>query len=147
MSGDGIELAVFGSSEPENTPSFPFQARYLGRLQDDISLRILYSATDVIVVPSKQEAFGQTATESMACGTPVVFFDATGPKDIVDHKVTGYKARPFQAQDLAKGINWVLNHPDPARLSEEAREKVMREFDSNVVAGRYIRLYEEVLGN
>ena len=53
------------------------------------------------------DAFGKTLAEAMACNTPVVCFDATGPKDIVDHKINGYKAIPFESRDLANGIEWV----------------------------------------
>ena len=61
-----------------------------------------------MTVPSRQEAFGQTASEALASGTPVVAFDATGPSDIVDHKKTGYLAQPFDSSDLARGIEWIL---------------------------------------
>jgi glycosyltransferase involved in cell wall biosynthesis len=140
-----IELAVFGSSEPVNAPKFPFQTCYLGRLQDDISLRILYSAADVMVVPSKQEAFGQTAIEAMACGTPVVAFGATGLLDIVDHQENGYLAEPFDPSDLAHGIEYCLHHAEPEKLSENARKKVVNHFDSYIVANQYISLYKSML--
>ena len=45
----------------------------------------------------------------MSCGTPAVCFNATGPKDIVDHKANGYKASSYMAEDLAAGIDWVLS--------------------------------------
>ena len=138
-------MVVFGSSRPHNAPEFGFKTHYLGSLADDVSLVTLYSAADVMVVPSLQEAFGQTAAEAMACGTPVVCFDATGPKDIVDHKINGYLARPFDTSDLANGIEWLLNAPNYNELCKNAREKVVLEFDSRVVAGKYIRLYEEIL--
>jgi glycosyltransferase involved in cell wall biosynthesis len=102
---------------------------------------------DVMVVPSLQEAFGQTASESMACGTPVVAFGATGLLDIVDHKINGYLAKPFDTDDLKNGIEWVLNTPNYDELCKNAREKVLREFDSKIVAKRHIELYEEVLEN
>ncbi|MDZ7760077.1 MAG: glycosyltransferase family 4 protein [Desulfovermiculus sp.] len=141
LSADDIELAVFGSSEPQSPPQFPFPVRYLGRLHDDISLRILYSAADVMVVPSKQEAFGQTATEAMACGTPVVAFAATGLLDILDHQENGYLARPFESKDLAHGIKFCLNRSESLKMSENARNKVLELLDSKTVAKRYIELY------
>lgn len=139
------ELVVFGASEPQIPQGFKQKAHYLGHLHDDVSLRVLYSAADVMVVPSLQEAFGQTASESMACGTPVVAFGSTGLLDIIEHQETGYLAKPFETKDLANGINWVIQHNHPAQLAKAARDKVMREFDSQVVARNYIELYEEIM--
>ena len=140
-----IEIVVFGSSQPQNAPDFGFKTHYLGFLADDVSLVTLYSAADVMVVPSLQEAFGLTAGESMACGTPVVAFGTTGLLDIVEHQKTGYLAKPFESEDLACGIEWVLNAPNYDELCVNAREKVVREFDSKVVAGKYVELYKEVI--
>lgn len=61
-----------------------------------------------MAVPSRLETFGQTASEAHACGTPVVAFNTGGLADIVAHRETGYLATPFDAQDLATGIEWVL---------------------------------------
>jgi glycosyltransferase involved in cell wall biosynthesis len=143
VDADNAELVVFGSSQPKTSQDFKQKVHYLGRLHDDVSLRGLYSAADVMVVPSRQEAFGQTASESMACGTPVVAFGATGLLDIVDHQQNGYLAKPIDTQDLANGINWVLDHPNPEQLAQAARKKVLREFDSQVVAKKYIDLYNK----
>ncbi|WP_081443896.1 glycosyltransferase [Luminiphilus syltensis] len=51
-----------------------------------------YSASEVKVVSSRQEAFGQTAREAHACGTPVVAFNIGGLPGTIDHKRTGYLA-------------------------------------------------------
>ena len=140
------ELVIFGASEPRQPQEFKQKTHYLGHLHDDVSLRVLYSAADVMVVPSLQEPFGQTASESLACGTPVVAFAATGLLDIVDHKINGYLAKPYEPDDLAAGIEWVLSAENYAELCQNAREKVLREFDSKIVAKKYIELYQEVLG-
>ena len=142
-----VELLVFGSSQPKQTQNFKQPVHYLGYLHDNLSLRALYSAADVMVVPSIQEAFGQTASESMACGTPVVAFGATGLLDIVDHQINGYLAKPFDTNDLAQGIDWVLNAENYSELCKNAQDKVLKEFDSKVVAKKYIALYEKILKN
>jgi glycosyltransferase involved in cell wall biosynthesis len=92
-----VQLVVFGSSEPKEPLDLGFPIHYVGHLHDDVSLSVLYSAADVMLVPSKQESFGQTACESMACGTPVVAFATSGLLDIVDHKVNGYLASQYVA--------------------------------------------------
>lgn len=147
LNNKNIEFVVFGSSEPKESQNFGFKTHYLGHLHDDISLVTLYSAVDVMIVPSLQEAFGQTASEAMACGTPVVAFGTTGLLDIVDHKVNGYLAQPFDTSDLANGIEWILNNENYEELSQKAREKVLKEFDSVLVANKYIELYKEILSD
>lgn len=145
VSGKDIELVVFGSSKPKEPQDLGFKTHYLGNLHDDVSLVTLYSAVDVMVVSSLQEAFGQTASEAMACGTPTVAFGHTGLLDIIDHKQNGYLSKPFDTTDLANGIEWALNAPNYDELCRNAREKVVREFDSRVVAGKYIELYKYIL--
>jgi len=150
LSGQGwsgnTRLVVFGESALSGTPDWGFQVYYTGRLHDDLTLALVYSAADVMVVPSTQEAFGQTASEALACGTPVVAFDATGPRDIVAHRMNGYLARPFDAQDLANGIAWVLQDDERRKaLSVNARCKAVAEYSLEVQARRYAALYEDVL--
>ncbi|MBD0341556.1 MAG: glycosyltransferase family 4 protein [Microcoleus sp. Co-bin12] len=142
---DKIELLVFGSSQPENPIDVGFKTHYLGRLEDE-SLAKVYAAADVMVVPSRYEAFGQTASEALACGTPVVAFDVTGLKDIVDGQQNGYLAKPYETEDLARGIAWVLEDPDRhQKLCRSARLKVEEKFTLEVQARAYKNLYEEIL--
>lgn len=119
----------------------------LGFLTDEVSLRLAYSAADVFVAPSRKEAFGKTIVEAMACATPVVCFDATGPADIVLHRETGYKAQAFDAIDLRRGIEWVLSlrGGDKERLQQQSRERALTCFSSSVIAREYARLYKEML--
>jgi Glycosyltransferase len=142
-----IELVVFGSSKPKNAPDFGFKTHYLGHLGDDVSLVTLYNAVDVVVVPSLQENLSNTIMESLSCGTPVVAFDVGGNRDMIEHMINGYLAKPFDPEDLAKGIEWVLNAPNYDELCKNAREKVVREFDSIVVAKKYVELYKELLND
>ena len=140
------ELIVFGASEPGNPPDFGLPVHYLGYLHDDVSIALLYSAADVMVVPSRQEAFGQTASESLTCGTPIVSFGATGLLDIVEHHINGYLAKPFDTSDLAAGIDWVLSDENRYKgLCIKAREKAVDSFDIKKVAKQYADLYSSIL--
>ena len=139
------ELVVFGSSEPKTPQGFSQKAHYLGQLHDDVSLRLLYCAADVMVVPSLQENLSNAIMESLACGKPVVGFAIGGNPDLIEHKQNGYLAKAYDNRDLAEGINWVLQHGAPDTLAGSARDKVLREFDSRVVAAKYTKLYQRIL--
>jgi glycosyltransferase involved in cell wall biosynthesis len=139
------ELVIFGSNEPQNSQSLQQKANYLGYLNDDVSLHMLYCAADVMVVPSLQENLSNSIMESLACGIPVVGFNIGGNPDLIDHKLNGFLAKPFDTSDLAKGIEWVLNSDMYDHLCQNARKKVLREFENHVVALKYIKLYEKII--
>jgi len=141
-----ISVCVFGASAPKTRLDAGFEIHYKGILHDDTSLALLYSAADVFVMPSKQENLPYTVMEAMACGTPCVAFDVGGISDLIDHKINGYLARPFDTNDLANGLAWVLENESRRRqLSRKAREKVEQNFDIRRIAGKYIELYESVI--
>lgn len=146
LTGQNVMAVLFGNSENSGGLGIPIETRNLGYLRGERQLRLAYSAADVFVAPSRQEAFGKTLVEAMACGTPVVCFDATGPKDIVAHKVTGYKATPFDAEDLARGIRWVLEAPNSSDLGLASIRRAASEFGKQAIARRYLELYQEMLG-
>lgn len=136
------EVIVFGSNGNDIKTNFP--VRFLGFLHDH-SLQIAYSAADVMIVPSLEEAFGQTVSEAMACGTPVVAFTHTGPAGIVDHLKNGYLAQHGNAEDLAKGIEWILEDSYRNRdLLENARKKAVGFYDIGTVAKQYAQLYNSL---
>ena len=139
------ELVVFGSSQPKTAQGFKQRTHYLGQLHDNITLRLLYSAADVMIVPSLQENLSNAIMESLACGTPVVAFAIGGNSDMIDHHHNGYLAKPYEPQDLAAGIRWVLETADAAQLSNNARQTVLSRFDSDLMANRYIGLYQKIL--
>ncbi len=138
INNKNIRLIIFGSSDGNKIENI--ETTYLGHLNDDLSLRIVYSISDVIVVPSKVESFGQVALESLSCGTPVVAFDTSGLKDIIDHKINGYLAKSYDIDDLANGIQWVLDND----FKDNPRQKALN-FDSKIVAKKYIHQYQNII--
>ena len=142
---NGLELVVFGQLSPQSPPFLGFPTHYTGHLHDDLSLRALYGAADAMVVPSRQEAFGQTASEAHACGTPVVAFNTGGLPDIVEHQRSGYLAKAFDTVDLAEGIAWVLAHRETGQLGKQARVLAEARFAAPVVAEQYLDIYKQVL--
>jgi glycosyltransferase involved in cell wall biosynthesis len=141
-----LQLVVFGQPAPRQSLNLGLTIHYTGHLHDDLSLRAVYSAADVFVLPSRQDNLPNTGLEAQACGTPVVGFATGGLADIVDHKQTGYLAHAFDSADLAAGITWVL--ADPQRLltlNKGARSRAELLWNPTRVAGLYLDVYNEVL--
>lgn len=137
-------VVLFGADETDRLAGMP--THFVGRVDDQRRLALLYSCADVVVVPSTEENLGKTALEAMSCAVPVTAFANTGQVDIVDHKVTGYLAENLSSPDLARGIAWCLeqsgNGSDPGR---RARLKVTSHFDLRKSAERHVELYQQLV--
>ena len=143
---DRIQLIVFGASQPQNPPKFGFPTQYLGKLHDDVTLSLVYSAADVFVTPSKEDNLPNTVLESLACGTPCVAFNIGGMPDLIEHQKNGYLAQPFDTSDLARGIQWVLEDSSRyAQLGDRARKKVETEFNQTIQTQRYLSLFNKII--
>lgn len=144
---NSVYICFFGNLADKDISNFDFDFEYknFGFVNDTNFLQLLYSAADVFVAPSLMDAFGKTLVESMACGTPVVCFDATGPGGIVNHRSDGYKAKPFDIEDLAYGIKWVLENSQKNELCKLARNNATTNFDTKVSSKKYLSLYNEII--
>lgn len=141
-----LQLVVFGQLRPKDPSDLGFPIHYTGHLHDDLSLRALYSAADAFVLPSRQDNLPNTGVESLACGTPVVAFDTCGLPDIVSHKETGYLAKAFDAEDLARGIHWVLESVSTSKLRDKTRASAVKRFSCPSVIAEYQRIYINDIG-
>lgn len=141
-----IELVIFGSSRPTHPPDLGFPCHYLGKLSDDISLKLVYAAADLFVAPSLQDNLPNTVMESIACGTPCVAFNIGGMPDMIDHQQNGYLASAYDTEELARGIAWVLENRDRhQKLCHQARQKAQAEFTLEIQARRYLSLFTEMV--
>ncbi|HEX9758728.1 MAG TPA: glycosyltransferase family 4 protein [Nitrospiria bacterium] len=143
---DQTEVVMVGCSKPQPAPNFGLKTYFVGRLNDDISMALFYSAADVFITSSLQENLPNMVVESISCGTPCVGFGVGGVSEIIEHRTTGYVAQAGDWEDLAFGIQWVLE--DPLRLNQlgdNARKKAKHTYSIDHRARDYMSLYEEIL--
>lgn len=124
------QLAVIGNGDNSEEILREFDTVFLGYIDDEHRLADIYKAADVFANPSLQESFGYTVCESMACGTPAVAFAVGGMLDQITHKDNGYLAELKNSDELAKGIDYCLEHRE--ELSERAAETAKRFSYENV---------------
>ena len=137
------ELVIFGQEKPSDFNCGKFtKVKWLGHIKDEKKMCELYNSADIVVVPSKVEAFGLVAAEAHACAVPVVAFRHSGIQEVVTHKKTGYLANPFESSDFASGIIWTLNNTE--LLSPKARQKACEKWAPDAVIPQYMELYKSV---
>jgi len=140
-------LIFFGNILTEELNINKFEYKSFGFVKEKDFLNTIYSSSDMFVAPSLIEPFGKTIAEAMACKIPVVSFDVTGPRDIISHKINGYKAKNLDSHDLASGIEWIINSKNYENISKNARDKVLERFSPSGIVKQYLKVYSKVYIN
>jgi glycosyltransferase involved in cell wall biosynthesis len=103
------------------------------------------NASDVVVLASVREQFGQVLVEAMACGLPVIAKDAYGPAEIVDHGETGWLVPPDDEEALAEALVDAVNDSGKrARKGQAAYEVARERYAWPSLAGSVAEVYEQV---
>jgi glycosyltransferase involved in cell wall biosynthesis len=140
-----VECVVFGSGKMEFSRPLP-PVHSMGYIDCTNQLNKIYSAADMVVVPSVEDNQPQTGLEAMACGTPVVAFNAGGIPEFVRHEQTGLLARSADSDDLAKQMTRLVKDSNlRRRLSEAARSMMEMEFETETQAWQHLILYRDIL--
>ena len=142
---EDIMIVLFGGKSEDIESLLPYHIHNAGYIKDIRTMINLYNAADLFLIPSLEDNLPNTIMESMACGTPCVGFNTGGIPEMIDHLQNGYVAEYKNEEDLAKGINWVLNEADYSDLSENARKKVTENYREDIIAEKYIKLYNSLL--
>ncbi len=79
---------------------FP-EAIFTGWIDHD-KLPDLFSASDLLILPSRFDTFSCSVLEALSCGLPVIAYNTKGPKDIIQHGVCGFLAN--DSNQMAKEI-------------------------------------------
>jgi len=141
-----LALTIFGCGKPANHITSGVPTYFLGRINNEQLLPVIYNAADLLVLPSLYDNLPNVVMESLACATPVVAFDTGGIKEMVEHQQNGYLAKYKDSADLATGISFIFGNQDNyQQLSQRARQKCEEEFSSELCAKRYLEIYGRIL--
>lgn len=138
-------VAILGGHAEDVVAELPFEAYPLGYVSEEYRIADVYRAANVFVLPSLSENLPNTIMESMACGIPCVGFKVGGIPEEIDHLKNGYVAAYRNAEDLARGIRWILCEADYDSLSAAAVKKVSRCYSQQSVALKYTEIYNEAI--
>jgi glycosyltransferase involved in cell wall biosynthesis len=121
------------------------QFLFLGPRAD---MPLLYSAADLVVLPSLWEGFPNVVIEAMACGTPVIVSNISDNARIVEHGVTGYLFANDDADDLVNALEAFRSMgPDQRRaMGRQAAAHIATLCSTQALGDRYAALIEAAPG-
>ena len=107
----------------------------------------VYASSDFFIFPSTTETFGNVVLEAFASGLPVIGAKKGGSADLIQHQKNGLLAKPFDGIDFARQIEWLLIHPDKAKLFRETALETAEHYNWPVINGRLISHYHSLIQN
>lgn len=140
-----LGVVILGGHAEEVVSQLPLEAYPLGYVNNERRIVDVYNAADVFVLPSLSENLPNTIMEAMACGVPCVGFKVGGISEEIDHRRNGYVADYRNAEDLARGIRWILTEADSEALSRNAVHKVVQNYSQQSVAMKYLDVYHQAM--
>jgi glycosyltransferase involved in cell wall biosynthesis len=141
-----IQCLVFGNGKlVDDQAELPPMVTF-GFVDDPLRQRLIYSAADLFVLPSREDNQPQTGLEAMACGTPVIAFRAGGIPEYVLDGETGLLAPVGDELALAEHIIRLLDDDwGRKKLSVSARKLIERNHTADRQAREYMELYRNII--
>jgi glycosyltransferase involved in cell wall biosynthesis len=101
-----------------------------------------FRSSDLFVLSSSWEGFGNVIVEALECGLPVVSTDCpSGPREILEDGRYGILVKPGDPIALCDAIATSLSiPPDSIKLMSRAKE-----FSIEKISGEYLGLFEKIL--
>lgn len=127
-------FAGVGPAENELRAELP-DAVFLGWV-DSVKLPEIYSAADILLLPSRFDTFGLVVLEALSCGLPVVAYNAKGPKDIIVDASCGYISSDIE--EMTKNVIAYLLDDNMQQLMKQNAIKRSNDFSKNDIMQKFI---------
>lgn len=114
------------------------QIQYLGELGHQAKCELLSGAAAMLFPIQWKEPFGLVMIESLACGTPVIAFRKGSVPEVIVHGKSG-----FITDSIDEMVSSIGEISGLSRI--ECRRDVEERFSDQVMAGNYLRVYEDLI--
>ena len=120
---------------------------YLGVIETKAVPKLI-NQSRIFIYPSREEPFGLSIVEAMACGVPVVTTNVYGPSEIITQDVDGLAVSPNDVNALVKAVHTLLDDEQlRIVMGEEGRTTVEKRFDINQHLENLVGIYQDLLQN
>ena len=142
MTGEGsLKSWLFNEFEKRDVSSM---IDYKGVVETD-DVPLLLNKSRIFLYPSRQEPFGLSIIEAMACGVPVITTNVFGPGEIISPDYDGIAVSPDDVNALADAVDSLLS-------DRELREKIAgnalrsaQKYDIREYAKQLLTIYHDLI--
>ncbi len=144
-SAGDIQWVLLGSLPNIQELRKKYDIKTLPFLYDELSLAMVYNASDLYLHFSPQDNLPNTLLEASACGIPSIAFNVGGIPDIVKHNQTGFLAESQNMEQVSEYMEKLLSDEELyKKFSREARKHVVENFAPEIVAKKHLKLFEKL---
>jgi len=112
---------------------------WLGHRDDIVDI---ISISDVFVLPSYREGLPATLMEAASMSKPIVTTNTVGCREVVKDGFNGFLVPIKDSLLLSEKIETLIKDPDLRKtMGQNGRDKVLKEFDINIVLKQYFDYY------
>ena len=130
------QIVLVGTND-EVDKQLPNNIISIHRTNNQKELAEIYSASDVFANPTKEEVLGLVNVEALACGTPVVTFNAGGSPECVNENCGSI----VEIDDIEAFEKEIIRICEEKPYAKEDCFAKAREFDKNSKFKEYVELY------
>lgn len=141
---EDIQIVLVGLSRKQ-IRKLPKGIIGIERTESVQQLAQLYSLADVFINPSVEETFGLTTVEAMACGTPVVVYNATASPELVTPE-TGFIVDSGDVEEIWRKVK-VIRDLGKGYFSQKCRDWAVQNYNKKEVINNYYLLFLDMLTN
>lgn len=132
-----LQVLLFGEDKKFFFKNKNIETHNIGIVKDELTMKIIFSASDFVIMPSRIEAFGQIVLESLFCGTPCVILKDTAMEDMIQHKSNGFICSGTKHNHLSEGITWCVNNLGNFNRKSISSE-ISKQYSSKVLIDDYL---------
>ena len=143
MTGEGsLKDRIFDRFVQEGVADM---VEYLGVVKTE-RVPDLINQSRVFIYPSREEPFGLSILEAMACEVPVVTTNVFGPSEIITNNVDGLTVPPENVRELVNAVGLLLtNEKLRTQIGRNARKTVETKFDIKLHYDGLIKSYQQLV--
>ncbi|MDR0606675.1 MAG: glycosyltransferase [Bacteroidales bacterium] len=138
LEGKNIKIVVVG--EKTDIDDLPENIIQVGKVYDKCLLAKYYSMADLMVITSKKETFSMVCAESLACGIPVIGFEAGAPSEVAPNGY-GVFVKYGDVELLRKKILDYFSGSIKLKSKKECENFAKEEYSRKKMFYRYLSLY------